>query len=406
LSLLAFWYTQKQNIKSEWAMNADEISQLVAFADNLVYEKTGQHLKPVEKDILKQTLEDKGYKQFKCDNPNNDYIKKNPAFHLWRKLSKVTGEKVTKKTVKRILERLQEATSEPCLESLETERSDRNVSPDAVVEVNESLESGRSQDEDSPYQPLVLASQNTTDSSTSTWHNFTNFIKPGVPLLLSAAFIGSGFGLSWLANWYGVTNHLAGELPKAQAGYDWALKLNPGSPSGHYNLGNLYEDQQNYHAAREQYSKAMQDDFVAASAYNNKARLLIVQDNKPAAAIDLLQKALPLAKDKIVKSDIHKNMGWALLKQRRYEEAETHLRTAIELTRSQASSYCLLAQIVDRRGDKKAALVQWQQCLGYASMYNKDEAIWIGMARQRMNNATAAVTLKGAAIQTKSAKAD
>jgi tetratricopeptide (TPR) repeat protein len=151
-------------------------------------------------------------------------------------------------------------------------------------------------------------------------------------------------------------------------------------------LGNLYEDQQNYQAAREHYSKAMQDDFVAASAYNNKARLLIIQDNKPAAAVDLLQKALPLAKDKMVRYDIHKNMGWALLKQSRYEEAETHLRTAVELKSDRAPAYCLLAQILDHRKDKKAALVLWQKCLGYASMYNKDEAIWIGMARQRMNN--------------------
>jgi tetratricopeptide (TPR) repeat protein len=375
-------------------MDADEISQLVAFADNLVYEKTGQHLDSREKDILQQTLEGKGYKEFKCDNRSNEYIKKIVAPAVWNKLSEAIGEKVTKPTVTRILQRIQQKSLQQRSESVDVEESDRTVP--SIVEcdrINQLLASSPSENHQ--------ASPNT-----STWHNFINFIKPGVPLLLSSVLLGSGFGLSWLANWYGVTHHLAGELPKAQSGYDWALKFNPASASGHYNLGNLYEDQKNYQAAREQYSKAMQDDFVAASAYNNKARLYIIQDNNPTAAFDLLQKALPLAKDKIVKSDIHKNMGWALLKQRRYEEAETHLRTAIELTRSQASSYCLLAQILDRRGDKKAALVQWQQCLGYASMYNKDEAIWIGMARQRMNNATAAVTLKGAAIQTKSAFAD
>lgn len=349
-------------------MDADEISQLVAFADNLVYEKTGQHLDSREKDILKQTLERKGYKKIKCDNHKTSYIIKILAQALWDKLSEATGEKVTKPTVGKILQGLHQKSLQQPSESVEVEERDRIIPP-LMVECDRLDEQ-----------------QISSPPNTSTWHNFINFIKPGVPLLLSAAFIGSGFGLSWLANWYGVTNHLAGELPKAQAGYDWALKLNPGSASGHYNLGNLYEDQQNYPAANEHYSKATQDDFVAASAYNNRARLYIIQDNNPTAALDLLQKALPLAKDKIIKSDIHKNMGWALLKQRRYEEAEAHLRTAIELNSDRASAYCLLAQVLDNRKDKKAALVQWQQCLGYASMYNKDEAIWIGMARQRMNN--------------------
>jgi tetratricopeptide (TPR) repeat protein len=384
-------------------MDADEISKLVELADSLVHKQKERYLESVEKHILTEILRGSQLKNIKFPGYAKSTIVKGIAFRLWNLLSEVTGKKVTAKKVISVLqelqkERLDEQTTAQVRsqQNPETQQQCDRIIPPQMVErdrINQLLASSPSENHQ--------ASPNT-----STWHNFINFIKPGVPLLLSSVLLGSGFGLSWLANWYGVTHHLAGELPKAQSGYDWALKFNPASASGHYNLGNLYEDQKNYQAAREQYSKAMQDDFVAASAYNNKARLYIIQDNNPTAAFDLLQKALPLAKDKIVKSDIHKNMGWALLKQRRYEEAETHLRTAIELTRSQASSYCLLAQILDRRGDKKAGLVQWQQCLGYASMYNKDEAIWIGMARQRMNNATAAVTLKGAAIQTKSAFAD
>ncbi len=369
-------------------MDADEISQLVAFADNLVAEKTRQYLDSKEKDILKQTLEGKGYKKIKCDNHKTSYITKILAQALWDKLSEATGEKVTKPTVGKILQGLHQKSLQQRLESVVEEESDRIIPP-SIVECDRTNEQ-----------------QTSSIPNTSTWDNLINSLKPGVPLLLSSVLLGSGFGLSWLANWYGVTNHLAGELPKAQTGYDWALKFNPGSASGHYNLATLYEDQQNYRAANEQYSKAMPDDFVAASAYNNKARLLIIQDNKPAAAVDLLQKALPLAKDKIVQSDIHKNLGWALLKQGRYSEAEAHLKTAMELNSDRAPAYCLLAQVLDRKKDKKAAFVQWQKCLGYASMYNQDEAIWIGMARQRMNNAPAAVTLKGAAIQTKSAFAD
>ncbi|GET37332.1 tetratricopeptide repeat protein [Microseira wollei] len=357
-------------------MDADEMSPLVALAENLVYKRTGRPLEAVEKHILTEILSGNQLKSIKFPGYEKNTIERGIAPKLWKLLSEVTGKKVTAKKVISVLQELQK-------EHLQEQRT---------AQVRSQQNPHTQQECDRCVTPAIVERDRTNEQqtssapNTSTWHNFINSLKPGVPLLLSAAFIGCGFGLSWLANWYGVTNHLAGELPKAQAGYNWALKLNPGSPSGHYNLGNLYEDQQNYQAANEQYSKAMRDDFVAASAYNNKARLYIIQDKNPTAAFDLLQKALPLAKDKIVKSDIHKNMGWVLLKQRRYSEAEAHLRTAIELTRSRASSYCLLAQILDRRGDKKAALVQWQQCLGYASMYNKDEAIWIGMARQRINN--------------------
>jgi len=47
-------------------MDADEISKLVELADRLVYEKTGQHLETVEKDILRQTLREKKLSAIQC----------------------------------------------------------------------------------------------------------------------------------------------------------------------------------------------------------------------------------------------------------------------------------------------------------------------------------------------------
>src|SRR5919199_595165 len=72
------------------------------------------------------------------------------------------------------------------------------------------------------------------------WHDFINFIKPGVPLLLSVGILGSGFALSWVANWYGVKNHLVGNLSQAQFGYNLAQKFNPVSAAVYYNHGGTF----------------------------------------------------------------------------------------------------------------------------------------------------------------------
>ena len=221
-------------------------------------------------------------------------------------------------------------------------------------------------------------------NSAQKWHNFINFIKPGVPLLVSVGILGSLFSLSWLASWYGVTHHLKGQLPQAKVGYRVALKLNPLSPSAHYNQGLMYEDQRDFARAYQEYEIARDGGLVAA--YNNLARLDIIWKKDYTAALDRLQKALPLTEEQTLKYDIHKNMGWALLKLYRHAEAKAHLQDAIKLAPEHAPAHCILAQVLEHQQDNKGALVEWKQCLAYASNYKPDETIWIGMAKQRVHS--------------------
>jgi tetratricopeptide (TPR) repeat protein len=221
------------------------------------------------------------------------------------------------------------------------------------------------------------------DSSTDGWHSFMNFMKPGMPLLLTLGFFGCLFGLSWLANWYGVTNHSARQLPKAQFGYSLALKLNPFSAAAHYNQAVTYEDQHNYQHAHAEYQMAIEGGLI--EAYNNQARLYILEGNYD-AAVSLLRSGLPMAKDDRVKADMHKNQGWARLEQGRYAEAKLDLAEAIKLKSESAPAYCLLAQVLEREEDKKAALEQWENCLGFAYQPNTpEEDQWIHLARQRLS---------------------
>ncbi len=392
-------------------MDADEISKLVDFTENLVHEKTGQHLDTVQKEILKQAFQGNKLNHIRYDGYENSYVQRVLTPNLWKSLSMVTRERVRKKTALQIfrklyLQQLQEKCSlqiQPPV-SVQPELNGAKVThctkPDCSDRENrfngnedQFPKADNSQDgepEDNSFNSHSQASQpssqtffHQTRSRTEHWYDFINFTKPGGSLLLSIGIVSFTFILSWLANWYGITNYLVGKLPEAQFGYQWALKFNPNSAAAHYNLGTIYEDQHNYKDADAEYSKALSDSSTAASAYNNKAHLYVTQFKNFTAALDLLQKALPLTEDKVVKSDIHKNQGWALLKLGRYAESKAELENAIELVSDRAPAHCLLAQILEHESNKKA-LAEWKQCLRYASMYNQDEVSWISMARQKI----------------------
>ncbi len=406
-------------------MGADDISKLVEFAYSLVYEKTGQHLETVEKEILRQTLKGNKLNAIKFPSYENSYVQRYLAPQLWKRLSYVAGEKVGKKTVLEVLQRLQSQQSVPTedatlQEALRPTRSQSGATPQSQFSANaqarlnghaalngsvrpwllingqlrelsqaEHPESEQVEDDSPDFtaqecQSRTQTSQpdnpDETQNFSNGWPSFMNFMKPGAPLLLSLGVLGCLFALSWLTNWYGVTNHLARQLPKAQLGYSLALKLNPWSAAAHYNQGAAYEDQHNYERAHAEYKLAIEGGLI--EAYNNQARVYILEGNYD-AAISLLRSGLPLAKDDQVKADMYKNQGWARLEQGRYAEAKLDLTEAIKLKNESAPAYCLLAQVLEREGDKKAAQVQWENCLGFAYQPNTpEEDKWVHLARQ------------------------
>ena len=237
-------------------------------------------------------------------------------------------------------------------------------------------------------QPFSQTSQpdNTGETKSSTdglptLFNLINFLKPGRALLLSLGVLGCLFGWSWLANWYGVTNHLRGQLSQAEFGYSWALKFNPLSATAHYNQGGIYEDQQNYKRAHAEYQLAIEGGLV--EAYNNQARLYILEGNYDAAT-SLLRIGLPLTKAPQVKASMYKNLGWAGLEQGDLAPARFYLTQAIKLKSDFASPFCLLAQLMEREGDEKGALVRWQNCLAFNAQELPEEAKWYFEARKRL----------------------
>lgn len=453
-------------------MDADDISKLVELADSLVYEKTGQHLETVEKDILAQTLKGKKLSVIQFPSYENSYVQRFLAPKLWDRLSVVAGEKVRKKTVLEVLQRLQQGRSSSHRLVFENGYAERLTQSGAAPQVKPSanaqaklnchvgingfvscpkLRNGTTSV--APHEPsqtgvsycinphctnrqnpnylnfcqacgtrLLINGQvrelpkadhpkskkvedcssdstaqefqsscqkfqpDNPDETNSTYGlpSFMNFMKPGVPLLLSLGLLGCLFASSWLANWYGVKNHLAGQLPLAQFGYNWARKLNPLSTAAHYNQGATYEDQQNYERAHAEYQLAIKGGLI--EAYNNQARLYILKGNYD-AAISLLRIGLGLTKDIGVRADMYKNQGWARLEQDRHDEAKVALTEAIKLKNDLAPAYCLLAQVQEREGNKNGALSKWENCLGFAYQPNTpEEDKWLHLARQRLDS--------------------
>lgn len=381
-------------------MNPSFISKLVDFADSLVYEKTGQHLENVEKDILQQTLKGKKLSAIESPSYENSYVQRFLAPKLWERLSVVAGESVRKKTVLEVLQRLYNQPHPSSVihkhsSAIKTEVNGHAALNGSVSYCDLLLQEHLSEPEPAEHknQKVEDCSSDSTSSQNSQTQNFEqtnstnnkpsfmNFMKPGIPLLLSVGILGSVFVLSWLANWYGVKNQLAGQLPLAQFSYSLALKLNPLSAAAHYNLATTYEDQNNYQLAHAQYQRAMEGGLI--EAYNNQARLYILSRNYD-AAVSLL-RVIPLAQDDTIKADMYKNRGWARLLQGRYDEAKLDLNEAIKLS-SQSPAYCLLAQVREGEGDQKGALLEWENCLGLAYQpKTPEEDKWIHLARQRLD---------------------
>jgi tetratricopeptide (TPR) repeat protein len=214
------------------------------------------------------------------------------------------------------------------------------------------------------------------------WHE-TSFGFAGLLLLCTIAFRLSLPEIAKEYNKKGLEDYRAGRLTSALFNFNRAIKLNPDDFDAHYYLGSLYDTELfDYDRASAEYQLAVQ--AGNDKAYNNLARIYILQDKKYDAAVTLLLDGLNKVRDKDVRYSLHKNLGWVRLKQKRYAEAKAELQEAIELGRDKAPAYCLLAQVLEGQNKKKNALSEWEKCLNLASSDLPDEDNWMGIAQERL----------------------
>ncbi len=147
--------------------------------------------------------------------------------------------------------------------------------------------------------------------------------------------------------------------------YENLFKLEPNLWEGHYNLGNFYEAQDKYDLAQNQYNLAIRyGKSQATDAINNLSRLKILQ-REYAQAVQLAIEGLKNTpdSDKELKAALYKNLGWAMLMQNKYLQAEKYLQQAFELDSQRVDVYCLLASVKEALGDVEYASSYGEMCL-------------------------------------------
>ncbi|MGF1515037.1 MAG: tetratricopeptide repeat protein [Elainellaceae cyanobacterium] len=233
------------------------------------------------------------------------------------------------------------------------------------------------------------------------WPKWNSLAAAGLFLLVA----GIHASMPWIATWYnrwGWQNFETRRLGSALRNFQTALALQPDYPEAHFNLGLTYEDLQQEEKAIAQYQFVVEADReevpqeVWLSAYNNLARLYILEDNAAEAA-PLLVEANAGVDAELAQSDpaiaevsynLLKNLGWARLQQGNYPEAAQELERAIAFDRAilegdRAAAYCLLA-VVYQAWQPARADAPWQWCIRNADRSIPEEDAWIGQYQRRL----------------------
>ena len=214
--------------------------------------------------------------------------------------------------------------------------------------------------------------------------------------LLGVFFWGHSVGLPWAAEKYhavGARQYFKeGKLANAQANFERALQLNPDFPAANHDLALTYEDLRDFEQAKAEYTKAIKAGYL--QSVNNLARLQILESEYESAAVLLLtaQQTLqdnpPDSDNPELEYSLHKNLGWAWLKQDRLIKAQGELLKAIRLEKqfsgSRPDAHCLLAQVLEAQEKAAEAETEWETCQRKISRPEDD--VWAGMANKALSN--------------------
>lgn len=145
--------------------------------------------------------------------------------------------------------------------------------------------------------------------------------------------------------------------------YKKAFGLQPNNWEGHYGLGTFYDEQGKYVLAQEQYKLAIQkSNNQAINAVNNLARLKN-RSGEYSQAAELTLLGLNQTNNPEWLAALHKNLGWARLKQKQYAQAKNHLQKSLQLDPTRTDAYCLLAQVQEALDEISDARNSWEVCL-------------------------------------------
>ncbi|MDZ8264023.1 protein kinase domain-containing protein [Nostoc sp. ChiQUE01b] len=151
------------------------------------------------------------------------------------------------------------------------------------------------------------------------------------------------------------------ELNCAIDAYKQILKFKP-DWEVYYRLGSFYDDEGKEELAQQQYQIAIKLNNNAVVAINNLSRLKNLKEDYNQAA-QLALEGLSKTKDPKIQATLYKNLGWARLMQRKYNEAEKYLQKAIDLDNERIDAVCLLSQTQEVLGKINETKLWWEACM-------------------------------------------
>jgi len=195
-------------------------------------------------------------------------------------------------------------------------------------------------------------------------------------LLLTALAIGWYFASNKLTfesnklavemNQRGIIYHKIQQFNRAKSYYKIAILLKYDYDQAYYNLGSLYEDQNDIASAIREYEEAMK--YQNATAYNNRGRieLFYALDQNCHRAASLFLEGLDISTNNSVKYALRTNLGRAQLCLEHYEKARESLEKAIAINSDRPEAYCILAPVMDYLGNESATKDALAKCPIYS----------------------------------------
>ncbi|NJR49487.1 MAG: tetratricopeptide repeat protein [Leptolyngbyaceae cyanobacterium CSU_1_3] len=216
----------------------------------------------------------------------------------------------------------------------------------------------------------------------SRWYSEVTFVASVLLLLLTAGLHASLPKLGEVYLQQGQDYRERGLLGEARRKYEKALELNPRKAATHIALGELDESLKDLESAESHYKQAIVEGNRLA--FDRLGRTYLARE-KPTEAETILRLGIRWTQDNAeLQFSLNRNLGRALLEQKKYAEAQPFLNAAIarqqELPTAIAGrgmANCFLSQVSQSQGNQTRVLQQLNICRQIARPETVDEYQWL-----------------------------